>query len=277
MKINFRRAALTVISAAGLSVAYSTTVDAAPLAPSIAIKFAAEQPGNGAPGSNVVGPAGVLNTATWNNFTGAFGGPSPPLTADVGGAPTATAATVTWVSNNTWSSTGAGEENNTAPAGENRDLMTGYLDTLGVGTPGVELTVANLPPVPGFNFFDMYVYIKGGVNGRGGTYTLSGTPAIGTTTLEHTGDAAFNGTFVEDTLDPGTTPGSNYIVFRGIPLIPGGNVTLTSTPLFGNPARAPINGIEIVANPVPEPSTLALLGLGVITVGGLAWRRRRES
>ncbi len=44
MSINFRRAALTVLTAAGLSVAYSTTVDAAPSLPSIAIKFASEQP-----------------------------------------------------------------------------------------------------------------------------------------------------------------------------------------------------------------------------------------
>jgi PEP-CTERM motif-containing protein len=270
MKINFRRAALTVLSAAGLSVACCTTVDAAPAAPSIAIKFASEvTDGAGGDGnSQVNGAAGVLNTVTWNNLTGANSAAPALLTADVAGAPTATAATAVWTSAGTWSSTGLGEENNTAAHGDNRDLMAGYLDTGAVGGVPVSITVANLPPVAGFPFFDVYVYIQGGVNGRGGNYTIGGT------TLDHVGDAAFGGTFVQDTVDPGTTAGSNYIVFRGLS---GSGFTLNTLPLIGDPARAPVNGIEIVASPVPEPSTLALLGLGVITVGGIAWRRRRES
>src|SRR3712207_7311569 len=44
------------------------------------------------------------------------------LLADVSGVSTPTAATVAWTSNNTWSSTGLGEENNSA-TGENGDLM----------------------------------------------------------------------------------------------------------------------------------------------------------
>jgi hypothetical protein len=185
----------------------------------------------------------------------------------VAGAANATAASVTWSSNNTWASTGRGEENNTAPAGANRNLMTGYLDTLGVGQEGISITVANLPPVAGFPFFDVYVYMQGGANNRGGTYTIGGT------TLEHTGLGPFTGSFVQDTLDPGTTPNSNYIVFRGLS---GTGFTLTSTPTLGNPARAPINGIEIVATAIPEPGTVALVGMGALVVSaGVALRRRR--
>ena len=264
---NCRRArramALSAAVAAGaLSTTLVTTADAAPTTPSIAIKFGTDQPGR--PGDDngaVNGAAGVLGTAIWNNFGGQNSTAPQLLGADVGGVATPTAATVAWTSNNTWSSSGLGEENNTA-TGENGDLMAGYLDTAGLGGVGVSITVANLPVVS--PRFDVYVYTQGGVNGRGGTYT------IGSTTLEHTGDAAFNGTFVQDTLDPGSTPGSNYIVFRGLT---GTGFTLTGTPTIGNPARAPINGIEIVA--VPEPAGMALLGVAAAAL--LGRRRRRPS
>jgi hypothetical protein len=263
MSMNFRRAAVRALAAAGLSVAFCSVVDAAPAAPSIAINFASDQPGAG---SAVTGPAGVLNTVTWNNLTGADSAAPVTLNADVAGTLTPTAATVTWSSPNTWASTGAGEENNTAPAGANRNLMTGYIDTLGLGAEGITINVSDLPAVQGFPFFDVYVYIQGGANNRGGTYTIGGT------TITHQGDVGFNGTFLEDTVDPGTTAGSNYIVFRGLT---GDSFTLDAVPTLGNPARAPVNAIEIVASPVPEPATLALLGAGAILVSAGVYLRRR--
>ena len=271
MSINVRRAAARVLAAAGLSVIFCSLADAAPTAPSIAINFASDEPvltppGVGSP-ITASGAAGVLNTVTWNNLTGADSTAPVTLNADVAGTLTPTAATVTWSSPNTWASTGRGEENNTAPAGNNKSLMTGYIDTLGVGAEGTSITVANLPPVQGFPFFDVYVYMQGGANNRGGTYTIGGI------TKEHTGLGPFTGTFVEDTIDPGTTANSNYLVFRGLS---GTGFTLTSTPTLGNPARAPINAIEIVASPVPEPATVALLGTGAILVtAGVCLRRRR--
>jgi hypothetical protein len=267
MSINFRRAAVRALAAAGLSFVMGSVVYAAPAAPSIAINFGSDEPvlTPVGPGSPVSGPAGVLNTVTWNNLTTADG-TANNLTADVAGASTPTAASVTWSSPNTWASTGRGEENNTASAGSNRNLMTGYLDTLGVGAEGITISVSNLPAVPGFPFFDVYVYTQGGANNRGGTYTIGGT------THEHSVLGAFTGSFVEDTLDPGTTAGSNYLVFRGLS---GTGFTLTSTPTLGTPARAPINAIEIVASPIPEPGTVALLSIGTLIVAaGVALRRR---
>ena len=259
-----RALALSAAVAAGATLAYSTPAGAAPTAPSIAIKFGTDQPGRpGDDNAAVNGPAGVLSTAVWNNFGGPNSAAPQVLNADVAGASTPTAATVAWTSNNTWSSSGLGEENNTG-TGENGDLMAGYLDTGGLGGTPAVVTVANLPPVAGFPFFDVYVYTQGGVNGRGGTYTISSR------TREHTGDAAFNGTFLEDTVDPGSTPGSNYIVFRGLS---GTGFVLTGTPTIGNPARAPINAIEIVASAVPEPTGLAALGAAAL---GLLGRRRRR-
>ena len=91
---------------------------------------------------------------------------------DVNGTATPSGASVTWSSAGVWSSTGAGEENNTAPAGENRDLMAGYLDTGAIGGIGVNINVADLPASFTGSGYDVYVYIKGGINGRGGDYSL---------------------------------------------------------------------------------------------------------
>jgi hypothetical protein len=151
----------------------------------IAIKFAADQPdGAGGDGESVVtGPAGVNNTIGWNNF-GVMGQPEVPnqtvpqaLNIDVGGTSSPSPATVTWTSNNIWSSTGRGEENNTA-TGENRDLMAGYLDTGDVGGNGATVNIAGLPAsLTGGGGYDVYVYIKGGINGRGGDYRFGSSAA----------------------------------------------------------------------------------------------------
>jgi hypothetical protein len=264
MVISTKKTAIALAAAAALG----ALAQAAPTTPSIAIKFGANEPGRpGDTNGAVNGAAGVLGTVNWNNMSGGTQATPQPLTADVAGTALALpTTTVAWSSAGTWSSTGRGEENNTG-TGENGDLMAGYLDTGTVEEMGVSITVAGLPPVEGLPLFDVYVYIQGGVNGRGGNYTIAPT------TMEHVGDTGFAGTFAEDTLDPGTTPGSNYLVFRGLS---GSGFTLTSTPTTGSSAtdvaRAPINAIEIVAAPIPEPATIALVGLGA---SALLLRRRR--
>ncbi len=213
-------------------------------AANLAINFGADEPPG--VGSTVDGPAGIYGTAVWNNTTGAAGIAAGLLDGDG----TATAASVEWSSPNTWSSTGRGEENNTAPVGEDRDLMTGYLDSTAALTPTVSVAVSGLSGL--FTDYNVIVYIKGGIVGRGGDYT------IGDQTQAHLDIGPFTGTFVEGAE-------GDYLVFPGIS---GDSFTLTST---GVNFRAPINGIEIA--PVPEPATwaLALLGMGALAVV----RRRR--
>lgn len=213
-------------------------------AANLAINFGADEP-NGA-GSAVTGAAGVYGTANWNNVTGANGSAAGLIDGD--GA--ATAASVEWSSPNTWSSTGRGEENNTAPAGNDKNLMTGYLDTGDTNGPHAIVTVSGLADL--FTDYDVTVYIKGGVNGRGGDYT------IGSETIAHLDTAAFSGTYVEGAE-------GDYIVFSGVT---GDSFTLDS---HGVNFRAPINAIEISA--VPEPSTIVLAAMGL---GVLAFARRRR-
>jgi hypothetical protein len=252
---------LKTLTAAGLAMAIAPASDASPTGRSIAIKFGVEQPGR--ENSIVDGAAGVLNTLNWNNFSGPNQATPQLLTVDLNSGSIASTATIVWSSNNTWSSTGLGEENNTG-TGNNGDLMAGYLDTGGLGGVGVTINVTGLN-ASGFSLgYDVYVYIQGGVNGRGGDYVLGGV------TNSHTGDSPFTGTFLEDNDLPGTPAGSNYIVFRNVI---GDGFMLTGTPLIGNPARAPVNAIEIRAV-VPEPTSVAALAGGIGVLLGL--RRRKE-
>jgi hypothetical protein len=212
-------------------------------------------------------PAGVLNTVNWNNLTGLSQTTPQLLTVDLNSGSVASTATVVWNSIGLWSSTGRGEENNFAQdtaTNANADLMAGYLDTGGVGETGVMINVTGLNAA-GFTLgYDVYVYIQGGVNNRGGTYTL------GNVIDSHDVLAGFDGTFIEDTDLAGTTPGSNYIVFRNVT---GDNFILNTTATIGNPARAPVNAIEIRAA-IPEPSCLLALAGGTGLLLGL--RRRTK-
>jgi PEP-CTERM motif len=237
-----------------------STVDATPTGESISINFGADQP-TGDARSDVMGAAGLAGTVNWNNFDGASG-TSVPLIMDVSGTSVPSTATVTWSTATTWASTGNGEENNTAPAGNDRNLMTGYLDAS--ETTVTQVTVSGLDDVfsDGYN---VVVYVQGGVNGRGGQYTINAEDQISTLNLVQ--EAAFDGTFV-----PGGQPGANYLVMAGFT---SPQFTLTATPTVGTTVRSPINGIEIVHVVIPEPSAVVLMGLGLVGLVGFVYRRRR--
>jgi hypothetical protein len=63
---------------------------------------------------------------------------------------------------------------------------------------------------------------------------------------------------------------------QGMVDVPGsGSITITSTTLTAGTYRGTISGVETVfANAVPEPSSVALVALGVVGLGGVAVRRR---
>lgn len=215
-------------------------------AKTIAINLAADE-ADGAR-SDVFGAAGVLGTPNWNNLDGNAGAAANLI--DDSGAVTSTS--VEWVSANTWSSTGRSEENNTAPAGNDRNMMTGYLDTSATSTTTVAVSGLGGDFAAGY---DVYLYIKGGTNdGRGGSYT------IGTETQIHTPTSPFDGTYTVGTE-------GDYLLFEGLM---GDSFTIEATPTTEALFRAPLNGIEI--NAIPEPATLILLGLGSLAT----LRRKRK-
>lgn len=195
---------------------------------SLAINFAADEP-DSAVDSFVTGPAGAFMTGIWNNTTLATGS-ATSLNLDNNGVSVATTASVDWSSPNTWASSLRGEVNNTAPPGNDFNMMEGYLDSGDSTGQGVSITVSNVPAQLGASY-DVAVYIKGGVNGRGGDYTIGGT------TLAHLDTAPFDGIY-----NYGET--GDWILFRGVT---GSSFTVTSA---ASPAgfRAPINGIEVISS-----------------------------
>jgi hypothetical protein len=183
---------------------------------------------NGTP--SAMGPtevAGVAAKPNWNSASGQSGTLNG-LMNDQGGA---TTATLTWTSDNLWST----------PVPDlpgNERMMKGYLDT-GNEDPST-VTVSNLPTSITKNGYDVYVYIDGdnGVN-RTGIYSI-GSTSISVTNL---GGVDFAGTFLLANNSAG-----NYTVISGVT---GSSFTLTATPgaADDNVKRAPINGIQIVAHP----------------------------
>ena len=107
-------------------------------AQSLGLNFAADDPDAATSSLNPTDVAGVVPQANWNNLT-LDDGTSSTLVKSDGSA--ATGTSVTWASNNTWRSTTG---NNAFPAGPDRVLMAGYLDTLDTAAGGATVTVNNI-------------------------------------------------------------------------------------------------------------------------------------
>src|SRR5438445_4978509 len=165
---------------------------------SIGINFGSDQtlidlttPSSLAP-TDLAGVPGVQQMK-WNNaldangtgWSGSYATPSvvASLVADTNGVAVTTTASVEWVANGTWStsgSRGAVETNGASffPGTPDNLLMTGYLDVTGAGTPTL-ITIRNLPTELTSGGYHVYVYSMGGaLANRGGSIRITDTNGI---------------------------------------------------------------------------------------------------
>ncbi len=225
--------------------------------------------------------AGVIPQRFWNNA--GVGGQADPFENSSGSLGAGSISnnlgatipnfSVSWTAFNTFSTFIADTP------GNNR-MMKGYLDTSS-SNPFVSsdtlVTVSNLPSVFTGGGFDLYVYYDGLINvgsaNRVGQYEVfngpnTAGPLLGT--IYGADTSSFAGTFIRAS---GTTAANatsgNYVEFTGLH---AGTFTLQAFGAAGDVPRAPINGIQIVAE-TPEPSSLFLLAIGGLALGGAALRR----
>ena len=234
------------------------------LAVSLGLNFAATDPDAATSSLNPADVAGVVPQANWNNLPDPTGAAAGGLVLDDGSA---SGVSVSWSSPNTWRSTA----NNSFPAGPDRVLTTGYLDSNDTAAGGVMISVENIDAALRSPAYDVYVYFVGdSPDDRGGGFTIDdGSGPIvkyGSTLAAPVGHVLDPGTDIDNSLD------GTYLRFQGLT---GGSFSLTSNTELTTPNgfRAPINAVQIVA--IPEPaSALVVLGLGAALFSATVWRRR---
>lgn len=231
---------------------------------------------------DVAGIGGVAQ-AGWNNavdlnnrvFSGTNGTLQGVMVFNKGNIETNTDTYVEWHSAGTWTTTSAGtvhtENNNNWAAGNDRILMTAYLDTGSATTTRILIT--NLPPVFGTNGYDLYVYALASVSTRGGGYRIL-TP--GGTVLRNyllgTSPASANPTVYTQDAGASHSDTGNYVKFSGLL---ARNIVIEATTDNGQGGsgtpRAPVEAVQLVSGgtAVTTPSigdVFALASRAIFTI-----------
>lgn len=142
----------------------------------------------------------------------------------------------------------------------NRALLIGYNNKGSSEAPG--LSTVSLSTIP-YAQYDLYVYFSSDTAGRAGTVNV-GSTTYDFSTLGLPSISGANAVLTPTTDTGGANPGADYAVFSGLS---GASQTINvSIPNWGG-----IAGFQIVS--VPEPGTLALAGMGCLTLLSLARRK----
>jgi hypothetical protein len=237
----------------------TSAVQAGFLSTSISVQFGVGGT-NGGPALAPTQVAGVVPSMNWNvavGDSGTLGG----LIQDTNGVGSATGASVTWSSNNTWTH----GPSNFTPGSGNDVLMTSYLDGETNGVPAT----ATFSGLTG-GLYNVYVYSADAQE----TIKESGGFFINGTHVPGSGDGSVGGpTFIQSS--PGVT--GNYIFLGDVTPTAGGVISISDD---GTSFRIPMNGVELVAA-VPEPASITTMLLGALSLCGsgfagawMRWRRK---
>jgi len=217
--------------------------------------------------------AGVVDAANWNDTWlidgNALNATESNLKDNTGAATTVSLQQLghnnSW---NFWSIQGS-DPGLDANGASNKRLLNGYANKGGTepstsplsdGHTGVSLSGIT------YSVYDIYVYFSSDTAGRVGTVSL-GSTTYDFSTVGSASIAGGSASFVQTTDTTGANPTANYVVFTGLT---GSTQTIDSyVNLWGG-----IAGIQIVA--VPEPGTLALVGLGGLATLVMARRSRKK-
>jgi hypothetical protein len=245
----------------GLAALASSILTTTTFADSIGVNFVGSNAdgtgagGNGSQGDDVrtLDPAQIAGVVPANNWNNAFGqsGTLAALQSDVGG----TTAAISWQSNGAWTT-----RNTPVGSDPNQILTNGYIDDTG-GDGVTTITFTGLQFVGGY---DVYLYYGSDDNNRTGRATLGSTVINFATNTSN-----FDGTFTAATPeDDGGADDGEYAFFSGVT---GTEFTITVERVSNNVG---VHGIQVVGTPVPEPTTVGLLSVGML---GLLARRRRSA